>query len=306
MIRRTHTYIVIGVGILLIVAGFLRVPGGVPVGASLCFLGLALFGLSFVPRQAPRDDTPPPMSFFERLSGIFFEPSKVFRNLRSHPRWLVALILMSLLSFAYTTAFTFRLTPERIVTFTNEKLVEQGWVPAEQVAAMTNQQVRQAKQPTRIAGNAVTTFVGAFVIMCIIAGLYMLGVLLVGGRLGFWEALSVAVWAALPVTLISRLLSLVLLYLKEPEDIHPILGQSGLVTDNLGALVRPADGPVLFAVLSGFGVLAFYGLWLAATGLRNAGDRVKSGSAWAIAIAFWVIGLLISVASSALFGNFIS
>jgi hypothetical protein len=153
----------------------------------------------------------------------------------------------------------------------------------------------------------VTTFVGGFVVMCILAGIYVLGALLFGGRLGFWEALSVAVWAALPVTLINRIVNLVLLFLKDPDDIHPILGQSaGLITDNLGALVKPADSPVLWAVLSAFGLLTFYSVWLTATGLRNAADRLKSGSAWAIAIAVWAIGLMLSVASSALFGNFIS
>jgi hypothetical protein len=101
-------------------------------------------------------------------------------------------------------------------------------------------------------------------------------------------------------------LSLVLLFVKDPDDLHPVLGQGGLVTDNLGALVKPGEHPVLFGLLSAFGVLAFYHVWLTATGLRHAGERVSSGSAWTIAIVFWGIGLLFAVASSALFGGFIS
>jgi len=106
--------------------------------------------------------------------------------------------------------------------------------------------------------------------------------------------------------LIGKVLSLVLLYVKDPDDIHPILGAETLVTDNLGALVRPADSPVLFAVLASFGVLAFYSLWLTATGLRNTSDRLSKGGAWTIAIIFWSIGLLLRIASSALFGSFYS
>ncbi|HEX7314174.1 MAG TPA: YIP1 family protein [Pyrinomonadaceae bacterium] len=298
--------VVFGAGILLIVATILKVGVGFGPAAALCVLGLALFGLSFIPHARAVEDPPAPMPFFEKLGNIFFEPSAVFRNLRAHPRWLVALILAALLSFAYTTAFTRRLTPERIVSFTLDKVAEKFNIPPEQAARMKEQQIADAKAPEKIAGNAVTTFVFMFFVMCLLAGLYMLFVLLFGGRLSFWPAVSMAVWAALPPVLIGKVLSLVLLYVKDPDDIHPLLGQNTLVTDNLGALVKPADSPVLFAVLSAFGVLAFYHLWLTATGLRNTSDRLSKGSAWTIAIIFWGIGLLLGVVSSALFGSFIS
>jgi hypothetical protein len=307
VVSRTTAYIIFGVGILLIIAAaVLKVPIGVGPGAALAFLGLALFGLSFIPVAATTEDPPAPMSFPAKLANIFFEPSSVFRNLRAHPRWLAALILTSLLAFAYSTVFVQRLTPERIVSFTTDKVAEQFGMPPEQVARMKEQQIADAKAPGKIAGNAVTTFVGAFVLYCIFAGLYMLLVLLFGGRLGFWQALSVAVWAALPAAVIGRVLSLILLFLKDPDDIHPVLGQGGLVTDNLGALVKPGEHPVLFGLLSAFGVLAFYHLWLTATGLRNASERLSKGSAWTIALLLWGIGLLFAVASSALFGSFIS
>jgi hypothetical protein len=298
--------VVFGAGVLLVVAAALKVGAGFGPGAALCILGLVLFGLSFIPRGRAVEDAPAPMPFLQKLGNIFFEPSAVFRNLRAHPRWVGALLLASLLSFAYTTAFTQRLTPERIVSFTLDKVVERFNIPPEQASRMKEQQIADAKEPAKIAGNAVTTFVVMFFVMCLLAGLYMLFVLLFGGRLGFWPALSAAVWAALPPVIIGKVLSLVLLYVKDPDDIHPLLGQNSLVTDNLGALVRPADSPVLFAVLSAFGVLAFYHLWLTATGLRNASDRLSKGAAWTIALIFWAIGLLFGVASSALFGSFMS
>jgi Yip1-like protein len=306
VVRRTYTYIVAGVGLLLIVAAFLKLGVGFGPGFGLLFLGLALFGLSFIRNTRTVEDAPAPMPFFQKLGNIFFEPSAVFRNLRAHPSWFGALLIAALLSFTYVTAFTYRLTPERIVSFTLDKVAEKGWIPADQLAPMKAQQIADAKSPAKIAGNAVSTFVGLFVVMCIIAGLYMLFVLLFGGRLGFWQALSAAAWAALPAIIIGKVLSLVLLYIKDPDDIHPLLGQETLVTDNLGALVKPADSPVLFSVLATFGVLAFYQLWLTATGLRHTSDRLSKGSAWTIAIIFFGIVLLLRIASSALFGSFIS
>lgn len=308
MINRTYTYILFGVGILLCVAGAIKVlPGGIASGAAAAFLGIVMFGLSFIPRSAQAEDVAAPqMGDGQRLTSIFFEPANVFRSLRPSPSWLLPVAIMAVLGFAYTTAFTMRLTPEKIISFTNDKLVEKGWIPADKAAEIKANQIADAKSPPRIALGIINAFLASFILCAILAGLYMLGVLLFGGRIGFWQSLGVAAWAALPPTLINRVLSLVLLYVKDPDDIHPVLGAQGLVTDNLGALVKPADGPVLFAVLSAFGLLTLYHVWLTATGLRNTGQRVSSSAAWGVSIGLWVIGLLLAVASSALFGNFLS
>ncbi len=306
MVRRTYTYIIFGVGLLLVVAAVLKVPIGFGPGIALCFLGLVLFGLSFLPSPAPPADADAPMSFPAKLGAIFFEPSSVFRNLRAHPYWLGALVLSVLLSFAYSTAFVYRLTPERIVSFTMDKVVEQFNLPPEQAQQAKQQQIEEAKSVPRVAAGIVTTFVGGFVLICVVGALYLLLVLLFGGRIGFWQAVATAVWAALPPLLIGRVLSLVLLFLKDPEDIHPVRGQSGLVTDNLSVLVNASEHPVIYTALSVVGVLSFYHLWLTATGLRHASEKLSKGSAWTIAIIFWLLGLLLATGFSALFGGFIT
>jgi hypothetical protein len=307
MIRRSYSYTVFAAGVALAAGGALKiVPSGLTAGGSLAFLGLVLFGLSFIPGREPHPDDPGPLSEGARLAGIFFEPSVVFRHLRAHPRWFVPVLVVALLGSAYSAAFSYRLTPERIVAFTNDKLVERGWVPAEQAERMREQQIAEAKSPARFVAGPITSFVAAFVMMSLVAGLFLLVVLMSGGRINFWQAFAVAVYAALPVALISRLLSLVILFVKEPEDVHPILGQSGLVTDNLGALVSAAENPILYAALSAFGVLSFYYVWLNATGLRHGGERVGATAAWSAAVTLWVVGLLLAVASSALLGSFIS
>ena len=303
VVRRTYAYVVVGVGLLLLLLGALKiVPGLLGAGIGLALLGLLLFGLSFVPRPADTTETAP-MPFHERLVGLFFEPSRVFRSLRAHPAWLAALVVITLLNFSYSAAFMRRLTPERVVGYQVDKLAESGWMPPEVAAQQRAEGIAGARDPVRVAGGAVTSFVGYFCLMAFMAGLGLLLVLLFGGRINFWQTFSALVHAALPVTIIQQLLNLVLLYVKDPDDIHPILGQGGLVTDNLGALFSPGEHPILFAAASNIGLLIFYRVWLTATGLRHAGERVSSGTGWAVAIAFWLVGLLLSVGSSALFGN---
>jgi hypothetical protein len=306
-VKRLTALVVIGVGVVALVLGLLKVlPGGAVAGGSLLFLGLVLLGLSFVPTREPAGPQPPPMSAGARLAGVFFEPSNVFQNLRAHPRWLAAFLIIVVLSYAYSLAFTRRITPERIAEFTTEKVVESGFVPPEAAAKMKADQIEAATSPARVAAGAFGQFTSMFVITAAIAALYMLAVLLFGGRIGYWQALAVAVHAGLPAIVIDKLLSFVILYLKAPEDLHPILGQNTLVTDNLGALVSPAEHPVLFSMAAAVGVLSFYRLWLLATGLRNGSERLSKGSAWAVAIIFWLIVVLFGVVMSLLFPQFIS
>lgn len=306
-VKRLHAIVVAAVGAVALVLGVLKVlPGGAAAGGSLLVLGLVLLGLSFVPTREPAGPAPAPMSEGARLAGIFFEPSNVFQNLRAHPRWLVAFLLITAISYGYSLAFQRRVTPERIVEFTTGKIVESGFLPPEQAERMKADQIEAAKSPAQMAAGAFSTFTSIFVITAIIAALYMLAVMLFGGRIGYWQALSVAAYAALPAVIIDKVLSFVILYLKSPDDVHPLLGQNTLVTDNLGALVTPAQNPVIFSLASAIGVLSFYRLWLLATGLRHGSERLSKGGAWGIAIIFWLIVVLFYVAMSLLFPQFIS
>ncbi|HKP45572.1 MAG TPA: hypothetical protein VJT50_03170, partial [Pyrinomonadaceae bacterium] len=75
-------------GVLIAIGGIAKlIPGGVATGAAFVFFGIVLFALSFI-RLPAVADSEPEMSTGARLAGIFYEPSRVFRSLRSHPTWL--------------------------------------------------------------------------------------------------------------------------------------------------------------------------------------------------------------------------
>lgn len=294
-------------GILILIGGIAGfIPGGPGTGGALCVLGILFFGLSFT--TLPNvPDPPPPMSPFERLAGMFYEPTAVFRNLRAHPRWLAAILIMGCLNAAYITAFYHRLTPERIINYTMDKLEESPIKPPpEAMAKARTQGVEQAKSPIFQVSNAVRTVVGAFFVTAIFAAFYLLGVLAFGGRMHFWQAYAVAAHVAFPVTVIQKVISFIILFVKSPDDIHPLIGQETLVTDNLGVLVKSAEHPVLWVIAISIGILSFYKLWLTATGLREGGYKVSSSAAWGVAITLWILGLLLGIGSAAIFGSFFS
>ena len=306
--RRLVPIILFVIGLGLLITGILKVApvGTTGLGGGLAFFGALLFGLSFIPRPETPPDSPPALSPAERVTGIFFEPSRVFQNLRAHPRWLTAFLVIALFTALYQIAFVQRVTPEAIANKMSDKIIEGGYIPEDRQAGFREQQLAAATAPMARIGQITNGAVGLFAVMSLIAAIYLLGVLMFGGRINFWQALCVALYAALPVVVIGRLLSLLLLYLKSPDDLNLITDQNGLVRDNLGVLFAAAEHPVLHTAASFIGILSFYGLWLVATGLRNAGQKVSSSAAWSIAIAMWLLGIALAVISASLFSNFVS
>lgn len=304
--------IAIGAFVLgLIVLGFSLagfIPGGWTTALGLCFFGVLLFVLTFIRLPAvPAQEGPLP--FFDKLSGIFFEPGRVFRNLREHPHWLGAFLIISVLSAIYTFCFVQRITPERIVEHNTQKLSEMQppfRPPDEEIERQKVAGLTALKNPASRAASVVSTFVGTFVLGAFVAALCLLGTLVFGGRINYWQSLAVVFYSWLPVAVIVRILGLVILYIKSPDDLHPILNAETTLQDNLGILFSPADHPILFVLASFIGLTSFYGLWLRAKGLHLGATRTSSGAAWGVAITIWLLALVFVVILTALFPGFIS
>jgi Yip1 domain len=291
--------------ILSIVGGVLMVAGTVGTGASICALGVLLVAFSFI-RMPAVPNPPPRMSTVGTLTGIFFEPTSVFRNLRAHPQFMAAVIIAGLLNGIYVAAFVHRITPERIINFTVDKLEESPIKPPPEVLAkMRTEGVEQQKAVTQQIGNVLKAVAGHFFGVAFLAALCLLGVLAFGGRMHYWQTYAVMAYVSLPFTLIQKGISFIILYLKSPDDIHPLLGQEQLVYDNLGLLVSAKDHPVIWVVATAIGVLAFYRLWLTAVGLREGGYKVSSTQGWSVAITLFVIFLLFGMAIAAIFPGFL-
>jgi hypothetical protein len=308
--RRIVGLIFAVLGVLLAVAGIVtRTHGGgslIGSGIFAILIGGMVFGLSFIRQPDPGPDAPPPLSPAERITGAFYGSSSVFQNLRFYPRWLAAFLVIVLCSIIYQVAFTQRMTPERIATATADKVIEGGWIPADKQDQFREKSIADAKSPAGRVAAPLNAAGGIFIFMLILAGIYFLLVLIFGGRINFFQALAVAVYSALPPLVITNLLGLVLLYIKSPDDIDPIKGQRGLVRADLGILFSPADHPFLYTLAGSIGLLTLYGLWLLATGLRNTGEKVSTGTAWTIAMLLWFLGVLLSLGAAALFPSFVS
>jgi hypothetical protein len=308
--NRVAGIIVAVVGLIIVALSVLKVtPGLTSTGVSLILLGALVIGLSFVPRPDPEDA--PRMSTAETLTGIFYAPAEVFQNLRRHPRWLAALLLMSVMSVIFYNLFLFRLTPERVTNYAIDKTLEMPMVAnneeaRKQVEAGRAQALADNKNPVLRAGQAVNSFVGQVFLYAFLGAVFFLFALAMGGKMNYWQAFSAAVYAYFPVAAIRFVLNSIILFIKDPTDIHPILGQSAMIQDNLSFLVTPSENPVLYTLLAAFSLLTFYWLWLNAIGLKNAGERVTSSIAWTATIAIFLLMVTLGVVMAFLFPSFIS
>jgi hypothetical protein len=238
------------------------------------------------------------MSTPETLSNIFFDPGATFEALRARPRFLVAALLIIGLTLLGATLLFQRVDFNKVVRQAmegNPRTQQMSAEEKERAIAMQSQPVfRYIFQTAPAVGVAIMIAAGA--------GLYLLGAMLMGGRMTYKQALSVWTYSSFAPGLLQSILTIVLLYVKSPDDLDFSRPGAGLLVTNLGALLGSGASPVLRALLSWFDLFTFYGMYLAATGLRIVA-RLSSGAAWTIVLGLWLLCVLFGVARAALFGG---
>jgi hypothetical protein len=245
------------------------------------------------PPPPPFAPTPPPpeveMSTPQTLTGIFFEPGRVFEALRSRPRFLIAGIILLLLTIGVTVALFQRVDMG--------EFIRQEMDRSPRNAQMGPEQKEMAVKIGKIVGGVI---VPVFVVVEIAAGgaIYLLGVMAFGGTITYKKALAVWVYSSLPPAVLGTIVALLVLFLKTPDTIDP----KHLLVTNPGAFMNPEASPALTNLLSQIDILRFYGVFLAAIGLRKVA-KISSGSAWTIVIGLWLIFVILSVAKAAIFGS---
>ena len=229
------------------------------------------------------------MSTAETLTGIFFEPSRTFEALRSRPRFLVAgLILLAVACIVAAVLFT-RVDMGQFIRDQMER--------SPRAAQLTEQ---QKEMQVRIGKTLAMVVIPVWVPIMIAGGsaLYLLLTMAFGGSITYKKSLAVWTYSSLPPSLLGALIAILVLFLKSPESIDP----ERMVATNPAALLGEDASRVLVAILSQFDLLRFFGLFLAALGLRKVA-KISSGQAWGVVLTLWLIGALLRIGQAALFGR---
>lgn len=242
----------------------------------------------------PQPEPPgePTMSTVETLTSIFFEPGRVFEALRARPRFLVAGIIIIILTIAVTLILFQKVD---FAAFMNEKLAN-----SPNGAQMSPEQREMSIRVGKIIGEVSPPIV-VMIMFAAGAALYLLGVMAMGKSITYKQALAVWVYSDFPPAVITTILSIVIMFIKPGDSIDLSRPGGGLLVTNPSVLLGPGASPVMLTVLASLDIVRFYGLFLAAQGLRKVA-RLSSGAAWAIVLVIWVLGIIFRIAGS-LFGG---
>lgn len=298
------------IGLILAVLSVTKVvPGVTGSGVALALMGFLIIGLSFV--KKPDTEGVERMSTPSTLLNIFISPGEVFQNLRRHPRWLIAVLIMSVLGGIFSNLFLYRLGADRVANYAIDKTLEMSMIQnndqaRQQVETGRAQAIADANNPVVRTGQAVSSFVGTVYLMAFLALVYFLFALAMGAKVNYWQAFSAAVYALFPVAVLRFVLNTIILFMKVPTDIHPITGQSNLIQDNLNFLFTPSAHPVLYSIVGAFGLIWFYWIWMNATGLNKTAEKASPSYGWMATLAVYLLMIILVAALAMLFPSFMS
>lgn len=241
----------------------------------------------------------PQMSEVATLGNIFFEPGRTFEDLRRKPRFILATILICILTTGFLFIFTQRMGEDRYRRFFAEQIEKNpqaGSLNAEQKQQSINLQFTI----TKVISYALPIFI---IIGMLIGGLIYWGAgKAMGGSLSFWHGVSVWVYSSFPVAIVSLIANLIVLFLKSTDEIDIAASQRGLVHANPSFFIDGKEAPVLATLLGTFDFFAIWGWVLAAIGLQKVA-KISSGAAWSIVLIMALLGLAWRVVQALLSGN---
>jgi hypothetical protein len=246
------------------------------------------------PENSPAIEPPPAgIGEFSRLTGVFFDPKKAFDDIAKRPTWLVPVVLLIIAGLAVS------LTISQTVGW--ERVVRQGMETSSRAQQMTPEQREQAvamgtKFASIMAYTAVVLVPAFFAIM---AGV-LLGVAsgIFSAGLRFKQVFAVVSYASL-TGLISSILTIVVLHLKNPEEINV---QNALAFNPAAFMDPNTSSKFLYSLATSLDLFSFWTILLMAVGLKAAaGKKLTFATAVFAVVLPWAVYVL---AKSTLAGLF--
>jgi hypothetical protein len=222
-----------------------------------------------------------PMSFFQRLTSAYFEPSKAFADVNRRPSWLALFIVLALLSMATAFVVATRVDQAALIRKSIESLGIQ--MSEEQM----NQALASQRAPLARYQSMISAPVYIIVSNLVIAAIFMVLFMLAGTSLNYKKSLAVTFWGLGPPGAIESILYILILFLKDPDTID-ITG--GILMSNLGAFMDSKAHPIMASLAGSIDVFSFWKMALLAIGFAAISDRKLTAKKAGIGvIVLWVV-----------------
>jgi len=224
-----------------------------------------------------------------RLAGVFFSPGNAFADIARRPRWWIPLILIAILSTIYLNAFTQRVGWDSVIR------------PAIETNQATQSMTAQQREQLIITYEGFYKYVGYLSVVGTLFSVFITAVILMflfdtmmSAGIGLKRMMAIVAYGFLPL-LIQTALSMVVLFLKDPEEFNlrnPLMF-------NVGAFMSTDSPAALRALGSSVDLFSFWIIILLAIGVSAAGRKVSFGKAFAGIILPWALLVCLKVAAAA-------
>jgi hypothetical protein len=245
-----------------------------------------------VPSPAPAAPEPAG-GFLQNLIDVYFSPREAFTRIVRSPRILVPLVVYAVLVLGFTAVWMQKVDPVEFMKVQIEESPQADRIPAEQKAAIIEQQAKWMP----IFGWVVGPIVVATMLVVIATALMFVFRFFYAGELKFKQAFAVVLWTFLAVGLVTTPIILAVLALKGDWNVDP----NQAIQANLGLLLDKATAAKpLWALLTSIDIFTLWMVFLLAVGFGVASRKTTGSAIWGVAIP-WAIIVLIKVGWAAIF-----
>jgi hypothetical protein len=228
----------------------------------------------------------PQMSFFQRLTGIFFEPTKTFEDIDRKATWIGIFIIMAILGMVVAYVMVSHIDTAAMM---RQQMEAKGMTEAQISTAIEAQQGSSLVKYLMYLGVIIAP-IAQIATYLIIAALFLLIFMMMGAPLTFKKTLAVTIWGMSPAGIVMSVLSVVLIYIKNPDSVDMA---QGVVMSNLGPLVNSKANPFLHSVLGSIDLFSFWIIVMLSIGLAAISGRKLTAKKAAIGVVIlWVLYVL--------------
>lgn len=242
---------------------------------------------------SPAAPQEPPIGLIEAFVGVFTSPRDAFRRIVARPWWfaLAPLLLLVVLTTIDSAVFVNRVDMKQ---FVRDELRQSRFA-----SQMSEAQVEQAVEQAAARPKWVQPTVGAvgfIVVAALLAAIFWLVLLALGGEITFGRSFQAVCWAFLP-SLLTAVAFLALLFLKDPNaiDVHNPLATNLAAFFNRETMAKP-----LYVLLQAVDVFKIWIIALLSFGLA-AGARRKVSTAAASVVSLYALWVIIRVGFAFIF-----
>ncbi len=242
----------------------------------------------------PQADAPKPLSEISRLIGVFASPKAAFADIVARPRFYVPIILVCIASLCFIFLFS------QHVGF--DRLIQQSLDQNPRTQSMTGEQREQAVRMGMTIGRSIA-FVTAVTappvsVLVIAAVLMFIANSMLGSQLRYGQMAAITAYAML-TSLVSVVLSIIVMFVRNPEDFDI----KNPLAFNVGAFLNADSTPKwLVSFATSIDLFSFWTMALIATGIVVASRKLAFSKALIAVIIPWAIYVVLKSAAAGIFG----